>query len=197
MPADAKAEPGHCGAESAGGWVRGTAHGRCIMAKHLEPKPSEILDRVPPNSLEAEMGVIGSVILLPAVYQEIRPPLDAGDFHSTANGAIWRRMREAMDAGEPIDTTLLAERLKQAGEWKDCGGAAYLAEVLHSVAVPNHAAYYAAIVREKAGLRRLIALLCETLRDCYEDSASFKDGPLVEKLKELAEKLGRYRKGKA
>ncbi len=129
---------------------------------------SEILDRLPPHSLDVEKGVLGSILLDAPMCDEVALVLRPGDFYAEAHAKLFQHMLAMHDEGKRIDTTLLVERLKQAGDFEAVGGAAYLAEVLHSVAVAAHAVHYAQIVRDKALLRSLIHTTTEILRDAYD-----------------------------
>ncbi len=129
---------------------------------------SEILDRVPPHSLDAEKAVLGSILLAPHVCDDVVLIVRPDDFYLDAHQKLFEHMVGMHESGSRIDTTLLVERLKQAGDFEAVGGAAYLAEVLQSVAVPSHAAYYARIVRDKSTLRHLIGASCDILRDAYD-----------------------------
>src|SRR5262245_34126033 len=117
---------------------------------------SEILDRQPPANLEAERGVLGSILLLPTVCDDVALVLRPEDFYDDANRTIFTHMLEMHDAGRKIDTTLLVERLRGTGSYETVGGAAYLAEVLQSVPTAANAVYYAQIVKDKSTLRGLI-----------------------------------------
>lgn len=142
--------------------------------KKKEPSAAEILGREQPFDLEAEMGVIGSVLLLPDTCDDIAS-LKADDFFDDANRKIYEHLREMYDTGEKIDITLLVSRMRTAGDFEKAGGAAYLAKL--SGAVPNaaHAQYYADIVMEKSVFRRLISSSTEILRDAYEQGATAKE----------------------
>ena len=129
---------------------------------------SEILDRMPPQNLDAEKGVLGSVLLNPHMCDDVALLLRPEDFYADAHQKLFAHVLAMHDAGGRIDTTLLAERLRQAGDLEAAGGTAYLAEVLHSVPVAAHAVYYAKIVRDKAVLRDLIHASTEILRDAYD-----------------------------
>jgi replicative DNA helicase len=129
---------------------------------------SEILDRLPPHSLEAEQSVLGSLILNPILCDDVALILRPDDFYADAHRRLYAQMLAMHDDGGQIDITLLVDRLKQSGELEAIGGKAYLAEVVGSVAVPAHAEYYARIVREKATLRHLIHASTEILRDAYD-----------------------------
>jgi replicative DNA helicase len=84
-------------------------------------------------------------------------------------------MRAMNDEGRRIDTTLLVERLRSAGEFEAVGGAAYLADILQSVPTAANATYYAQIVKDKATLRSLIYTSTEILRDAYDESVEARE----------------------
>lgn len=136
--------------------------------KPRKPTVGEVLQRQPPFDLEAEMGVLGSILLLPEACDDIASLLRADDFYDDANRCLYQHVRDMYDSGEKIDSTLLVSRLRTAGDYDKVGGLAYLAKL--SIAVPNaaHAAYYAQIVNEKATYRKLIEASTEILRDAYD-----------------------------
>jgi replicative DNA helicase len=129
---------------------------------------TQVLDHSPPFDMDAELGVLGSILLMPDACDEVSLILRAEDFYDDANQRLFRQMQEMHDAGRKIDVTLLVDRLKAAGEFETIGGAAYLYKVSQSVPNAAHARYYARIVREKATLRSLIKASTEILRDAYE-----------------------------
>jgi len=129
---------------------------------------SEILDRLPPQNLDAEKAVIGSLLLDGNLCDEIALILHAEDFYADANQKLYRHLLAMHGTGKRIDAMLLVEQLKQAGDFEAMGGAAYLAEVAQSVPYAANAVYYAQIVREKATLRDLIHAGTEILRDAYD-----------------------------
>ena len=139
-----------------------------------ETSAAEILQRQQPFDLEAEMGVIGSVLLMPEISDEIAS-LRADDFYDDANRKIYETLREMHDTGEKIDITLLVSKLRTAGEYDKVGGAAYLAKLSASVPNAAHAVYYAEIVTEKAVYRKLIASSTEILKDSYEQTSAAKE----------------------
>jgi replicative DNA helicase len=129
---------------------------------------SEILDRLPPQSLEAERGVVGSLLLDPQLCDEVALLLRSEDFYADANQRLYRHLFALHDEGKRVDVTLLVERLKQSGEYEAIGGAAYLAEVAQSVPYAHNAPHYAQIVRDKATVRELIHAATEILRDAWD-----------------------------
>ncbi|MBW3598648.1 MAG: replicative DNA helicase [Planctomycetes bacterium] len=139
--------------------------------KERPPKvTSEILDRQPPCSVEAEMAVLGSILLLPDNCDEVALILRPDDFYDDANRRLYEHILKMYDAGQKIDLMLLIESLKSAGHFDLIGGAAYLNRVRNAVATPAHAVYYAQIVRSKATFRSLILASTEILREAYDES---------------------------
>ena len=130
---------------------------------------SDLLDRRLPYDLDAEQGVLGSILLMPESCDEVSLVLRADDFFDEANRCLFTHMQAMHDAGGKIDVTLLVDRLRTSGHYETIGGAAYLYKV--SQAVPNaaHARYYAKIVREKSTLRSLINASTEILRQAYDE----------------------------
>ncbi|MCE5303003.1 MAG: replicative DNA helicase [Planctomycetaceae bacterium] len=129
---------------------------------------SEILDRLPPHNLDAERGVLGSLLLDPNLCDDVALILRPDDFYADANQRLYTHLLAMHDEGGRIDATLLVERLQAGGDLEAVGGAAYLAEVVHSVPYAANAVYYAEIVQAKATLRSLIHASTEILRDAYE-----------------------------
>lgn len=129
---------------------------------------SEILDRLPPHNLDAEKGVLGSILLDPNIADDVALVVRPDDFYAEANEKLYTHLLAMHDEGRRIDATLLLERLQSTGDLEAVGGAAYLAEVLHAVPYAANAVYYAEIVQAKATLRALIHASTEILRDAYE-----------------------------
>ena len=95
---------------AAGGSARPTRAGR----ERKPPVTSEILDRQPPRNLEAERGVLGSILLLPDVCDDVALVFAADDFYDDANRKLYQCMLDMHSGGQRIDTTLLVERLEAA-----------------------------------------------------------------------------------
>jgi replicative DNA helicase len=147
-----------------------------IDTKHPPARvSSEILDRLPPQNLDAEKSVLGSLLLDPQMCDEVALALRCDDFYADANQKLYRHVLALHDEGKRIDTTLLTERLRKAGEFEAIGGAAYLAEVLHSVPYAANAMHYAEIVRQKATLRALIHASTEILREAWDPGMEVRD----------------------
>jgi replicative DNA helicase len=118
--------------------------------------------------MEAEKSVLGSILLLPEVFDEVALILRAKDFYSDANRTIYEHLLAMHDGGKSIDPMLLVENLRRAEQYEAIGGAAYLAEIAQIVPTAAHADYYARIVAEKAVLRSLIHAGTDIVHDAYD-----------------------------
>ncbi len=114
---------------------------------------TELMDRQPPFDLQAEIGVLGSIVLLPDVLDDVVMIVRPDDFYDDAHRKLFVHMTALHESGKKIDDTLLVNRLKTAGEFEAIGGAAYLSKIVNAVPNAAHATYYAEIVREKATFR--------------------------------------------
>jgi replicative DNA helicase len=136
------------------------------------PQSRELLERQPPYNLEAETGVLGSIMLNSDVCDDVAMIVRPADFYDDANRKLFEHMLAMHESGQKLDPTLLAERLKTTGDYERLGGAAFLARTFDAVPNYAHAAYYAQIVREKATYRSLIDASTDVLRDAYEESTN-------------------------
>jgi len=136
------------------------------------PDGSEILDRQPPSSIEAEKAVLGSILLLPDACDDVALVIKPEDFYDPANGKIYSHILDMHESGKRVDVTLLVDLLKTAGDYEQVGGAAYIAECGNSVPTAANATYYSEIVRDKSTLRNLIEASTDILRDAYEQSTA-------------------------
>jgi replicative DNA helicase len=134
--------------------------------------PSEIMDGVPPQNLEAERGVLGSVLLDPRLFDEVATIVKPEDFYGDANRRIYSAMLGMHDRAERIDALLMVERLRHEGNLEAVGGVAYLVEVTNSAPVAQHAAYYARIVVEKALRRSVIHAATLMLQEAWDEHST-------------------------
>ena len=119
--------------------------------------------------------MLGSLLLDPQMCDEAALELHADDFYADANQKLYTHILALHDEGKRIDTTLLVERLRQAGELEAVGGTAYLAEVLQSVPYAANVMHYAEIVRQKAILRALIHASTEILQEAWDPGMEVRD----------------------
>lgn len=135
--------------------------------KKKKKKKNSAIDRQPPFNLDAEAGVLGSLMLTPDACDDIVSILRPEDFYDEAHAIIFRHMMELHGKGEKVDLLLLRERLAASGDDDIVGGAARLAEIFTSVPHAAHVQYYAKIVRNKATARNLITTCSDLLNDAF------------------------------
>lgn len=126
-------------------------------------------ERLPPQNLEAERSVLGSILLDNEPLHDIVMFLRADDFYRDAHQVIYGAVRDLYDHGKAIDAVTLAEELKKRGQFDQVGGHDILTEVVESVPTAANARYYANIVKEKATNRLLIESATEIIRDGYSN----------------------------
>jgi len=143
--------------------------GKASLSAISEEAP-QLLDRLPPQNLDAERAVLASLLLDPRMCDEVMLIVRPEDFYLEAHQKLFAHMLALHEAGQALDTTVLVDRLKKAGDYEAVGGAPYLGRIVESVAVPAHAVYYARIVRDKATLRQLIHATATIMRDAYEEA---------------------------
>jgi replicative DNA helicase len=131
---------------------------------------AELLDRAPPHSLEAEKGVLGSLMLDPRMCDEVAMVLRAEEFYAPSHRKLFEIMMDMHNAGKQIDPMLLLDRLKSQGELEVLGGASFLLDIQESVPTAANAVWYGEIIRDKAVVRELIHASTEILRDAYDQT---------------------------
>ncbi len=137
---------------------------------------------MPPQNLEAEQGVLGSVLLDNQVLHDVIPLLKVEDFFRDSHQLLYRTIQELYDKAQAIDPITLADELTRRGEYEKVGGDEALAQILQSVPHAANGKYYAQIVHQKAVARNLIQAAHEILREGYSNAHT------SDELLELAER---------
>ena len=110
---------------------------------------------VPLFNLEAEMGVLGSMVLSNEAAEEMVTMIRAEDFYRPAHRTVFDAMKRLIGSRAEIDIVTLKDELMETGQLANIGGLDYLIEVAEYVPSPKNAKFYAKIVMDKATLRRL------------------------------------------
>ncbi|HVC78273.1 MAG TPA: replicative DNA helicase [Candidatus Micrarchaeaceae archaeon] len=113
--------------------------------------------RVPPHDQDAELSVLGSILLDPLSVAKVLQFLHPEDFYRENNGQIYKAALDLFAAGEPIDNVTLAAQLQTMGMLDRIGGRTQLASMQSAVPTAANIEYYGRIVKEKAYKRRLIS----------------------------------------
>ena len=120
------------------------------------PSPEGGYQRTPPYSLEAEISVLGSMLLSADAIAEVSESVNPADFYRGAHRTMFEAMCDLYDKGELVDTVTLVDELERRGKLADVGGAIAIADISAQVPTPANAVYYARIVTDRALKRRLI-----------------------------------------
>ncbi len=129
---------------------------------------SQLFEKLPPHAIEAEMSLLGSMLLEPQMLGDVMFIIKGGeDFYKPANGAIYDAMVELYDKHASIDIVQLNQSLADRATLDAVGGVNYLVELADAVPSAANAAHYARLVREKAMVRRLIEAAGDILYDAY------------------------------
>lgn len=109
--------------------------------------------KLPPHSIEAEEAILGSIIIDPDIYYDIRGLVESGDFYREVNQFVF----EAIDTlKDDCNEVTLANELSNKGRLEMVGGSAYLSELAYKCPTSIYASHYAKIVAQKAFERRII-----------------------------------------
>lgn len=115
------------------------------------------IGEVPPQNLEAEQSVLGSILLDDRIAAKVIPQLQKKDFYRVAHQWIFSVMQSLFNAGDPVDLVSVHDKLKSLGLHEKVGGASYLTDnLIDMVPTPGNGEYYARKVLECARRRRII-----------------------------------------
>ncbi|MFW5952211.1 MAG: DnaB-like helicase N-terminal domain-containing protein, partial [Gemmatimonadota bacterium] len=110
-------------------------------------------DRQPPYAAEAEVSVLGGMLIDHDAVAKAVEIIDDSMFYREGHRRIYRSMARLFQRGEVVDPTTVVEELKKTDELEQAGGLPYLAELLDAVPTAANIEYHARIVRERALMR--------------------------------------------
>lgn len=139
-----------------------------MSTTEAEVVPFRAPDRQPPWAAEAEVAVLGGMLIDNDAVAKAVEIVDDSMFYREGHRRIFRSMARLFQRGEVVDPTTVVEDLKKTEELEQAGGLPYLAELLDAVPTAANIEYHARIVRERALMRRLIEASSEIIRDTYE-----------------------------
>ena len=112
--------------------------------------------RIPPQSIDAEMAFLGSIMLRPEVLYDVMDVVSAESYYSDKHRIIFENMVELFSKSEPIDLLTLSSKLKEKKLLEKVGGSGYLSELVNSVPSSSNAEHYGRIIQKKHLMRQLI-----------------------------------------
>ncbi|MCX6970214.1 MAG: replicative DNA helicase [Verrucomicrobia bacterium] len=130
--------------------------------------------RALPQSLDAEKGLLGSVLLSSTVLDDSISQIEAGHFHLPAHQKIYELLVEMRNAGKPIDLISVTQHLEDRKLLDEVGGASVVTDLLTFVPTAANADYYREILREKYLLRKVITVCTEYAARSYDEQGDVK-----------------------
>jgi replicative DNA helicase len=130
---------------------------------------ASVLERVPPQNLEAEQSTLGAMMIDRAAIEKASEILKPEDFYRPAHQEIFDALCTLTERDEAVDLITIQEELRGRNKLNDVGGIEYLMILLDAVPSASNVEYYAKIVEEKAILRRLIAAGTEVIGLAHEE----------------------------
>lgn len=122
-----------------------------------EEQQPVLFDRVPPHDENAEMAVLGGMLMSKDAVGEVSQNISENDFYLPKHQTIYRAIIDLFASSEPADTVTVANALMRDDQLEKVGGADYLHSLVASVPTAANAAYYAEIVRQRSILRNVIS----------------------------------------
>lgn len=129
------------------------------------------LDKVPPQAIDAEMAILGAIILERNAFDRVSSLLKAEMFYADRHQQIFSVLSRMSMSGKHIDNLILKEELLRAGILEEVGGDFYVAELTRTVVSSAHIESHARIVYEKWFLREQIRIAGQLLTQAYEDGS--------------------------
>jgi len=128
--------------------------------------------KIPPQNLDAEMSLLGAVLIDEETLADISEHVKPHDFYDRRHGLIYDAMMRLYEKHKPVDLLTLTEELKKKNDIETIGGSAYLTELTNYVPTAAHAEAYAELVAQKAIRRRLIKASAEISELGFDEETS-------------------------
>ena len=132
-------------------------------------------ERIPPQNIEAEESVLGSLLIDKDSMYKVAPILTPEQFYSDANGEVFGAILALYERREPADLVTVPEELKRRKKYDEVGGLTYLSKLVSKVPTAAHVEYHANIIRETSTRRKLIAASAKISESVFEEGAAADD----------------------
>jgi replicative DNA helicase len=128
------------------------------------------VEKLLPQNIEAECGVLGSIIIDPEAIVQISDFLRSDDFYRDAHRTIFEVIVQLYEEREPADFITICDELERRNQLEEVGGASYITSLINQVPTSGNVEYYGRIVERSAILRRLIHAAGQIAAVAYESS---------------------------
>lgn len=127
------------------------------------------MEKLLPQNIEAERGVLGSIIIDPEAIVQVADFLAADDFYRDAHRTIYEVIVQLYEQREAADFITICDELERRSKLEDVGGASYITSLINQVPTSGNVEYYGRIVERTAILRRLIHAAGEIAAIAYDE----------------------------
>lgn len=127
-------------------------------------------ERKLPRNLVAERAILGSILVNNENFHKVAEKLTHADFYLVKHGIIFNQMVALDERPSPIDLITMQSALHQQGKLEDIGGTHYLASLMEGVPQLIHIDHYIELVKEAAGLRKMIEAASRIVSECFDHS---------------------------
>ena len=141
------------------------------------------VDKLPPQNIDAEISVLGAMLIEKEAIGKTLEILNSKDFYKDAHKKIFSAIISLYDKDEAVDLVTITEHLTKGKELEDVGGPSYISGLVSSVATAANVEHHARIVKQKATLRNLINVSTKIIAKSYEGDED------VDSILDNAEKL--------
>lgn len=121
-----------------------------------KPTQKNPVGKLPPQNLDAEISLLGAVLIDEGVLTRVSDKLGADDFYDPRHMRIFDAMLRLYEGHRPVDLLTLSDELKKKDDLEISGGTEYLTQLSNQVPTAAHAESYATIITQNALRRRLI-----------------------------------------
>lgn len=127
-------------------------------------------ERMPPQALDAEMAVLGSMLMESDAVERALDILKPEHFYKDSHRKIFAAIKNLADKNQAVDLVTLTEELKTQNLLLQVGGELYLADLINKVSTAAHVEHYANIVHKKYIVRDLIRTATSLVQECYKEA---------------------------
>ncbi len=127
------------------------------------------MEKLLPQNIEAECGVLGSIIIDPEAVVLVADFLQPEDFYRDAHRTVYEVILQLYEQREPADFITICDELERLSKLEQVGGASYITSLINQVPTSGNVEYYGRIVERTAILRRLIHAAGEIAATAYEE----------------------------
>lgn len=143
------------------------------MAERRKSPPVE--GKIPPHNLDAEMSLLGAILIDEEVLTDVLDKVKSEDFYEKRHQRIFAAIVRLFEMHRPIDLLTLSDELEKKDDLETVGGSSYLNELTNYVPTAANAGTYAELVAQRAVRRRLIKASTDIAALAYQDDSDTQE----------------------